>query len=195
MRLVFATHNEHKLKEVQLLLPKHIHLLSLKDIGLEKEIPETGETLEENAQIKVDYVTQEYGYNCFADDTGLLVNALNGEPGVYSARYAGPQNNADQNMDKLLAALKGISDREAQFKTVIALNLNSNTISFNGIVHGKITTKKAGNRGFGYDPIFMPNGYTLTFAELPVSVKNKIGHRGKAVAQLIAYLNTYKNYS
>ncbi len=195
MRLVFATHNEHKLKEVQLLLPKHIHLLSLNDIGLEEEIPETGETLEENAQIKVDYVTQEYGYNCFADDTGLLVNALNGEPGVYSARYAGPQNNANQNMDKLLAALEGISDREAQFKTVIALSLNGNSISFNGIVYGKITTKKAGNRGFGYDPIFMPNGYSLTFAELPVSVKNKIGHRGKAVAQLIAYLNTHKNCS
>lgn len=194
MRLVFATHNEHKLKEVQLLLPQHIHLMSLTDIGLEEEIPETGETLEENAQIKADYVTQEYGYNCFADDTGLLVNALNGTPGVYSARYAGPQNDANQNMDKLLAALEGISDRRAHFKTVIALNLNGNTIHFNGIVHGEITTKKIGDQGFGYDPIFMPNGYNLTFAELPDNIKNKISHRGTAVSQLIMYLNIPKSF-
>ena len=194
MRLVFATHNEHKLKEVKLLLPQHIHLMSLNDIGLAEEIPETGETLEENAQIKADYVTQEYGYNCFADDTGLLVNALNGTPGVYSARYAGPKNDANQNMDKLLAALEGISDRRAHFKTVIALNLNGNTIHFNGIVHGEITTKKIGDRGFGYDPIFMPNGYNLTFAELPLDIKNKISHRGTAVSQLIAYLNIPKSF-
>lgn len=194
MRLVFATHNEHKLKEVKLLLPQHIHLMSLNDIGLAEEIPETGETLEENAQIKADYVTQEYGYNCFADDTGLLVNALNGTPGVYSARYAGPKNDANQNMDKLLAALEGISDRRAHFKTVIALNLNGNTIHFNGIVHGEITIKKIGDRGFGYDPIFMPNGYNLTFAELPLDIKNKISHRGTAVSQLIAYLNIPKSF-
>lgn len=194
MRLVFATHNEHKLKEVKLLLPQHIHLMSLNDIGLAEEIPETGETLEENAQIKADYVTQEYGYNCFADDTGLLVNALNGTPGVYSARYAGPKNDANQNMDKLLAALEGISDRRAHFKTVIALNLNGNTIHFNGIVHGEITIKKIGDRGFGYDPIFMPNGYNLTFAELPLNIKNKISHRGTAVSQLIAYLNIPKSF-
>ena len=195
MRLVFATHNEHKLKEVQLLLPKHIHLLSLNDIGLEEEIPETGETLEENAQIKANYVTQEYGYNCFADDTGLLVNALNGAPGVHSARYAGPQNDANQNIDKLLAALEGTSDRRAYFKTVIVLNLNDYSMVFNGVVHGEIITKKTGNLGFGYDPIFKPIGYDLTFAELPVTLKNRISHRGKAVSQLITYLNTHKSGS
>lgn len=189
MKLVFATHNEHKISEVRLLLPPHISLLSLNDLGLKEEIPETGTTLEENAQIKAEYVASHYGYNCFADDTGLLVNALHGAPGVYSARYAGPQRNADQNMDKLLAVLQGVQNRAAQFKTVIALKTTNKTLLFNGTVQGEITTKKSGNMGFGYDPIFRPSGYDLTFAELPIAIKNKISHRGKAVEQLISYLN------
>lgn len=193
MKIVFATHNEYKVSEVRLLLPQHISLLSLNDLGLTEEIPETGTTLEENAKIKAEYVAANYGYNCFADDTGLLVTALHGAPGVYSARYAGPQRDADQNMDKLLAALEGVQNRAAQFKTVIALKTTNKTLLFNGTVHGEIATKKSGNMGFGYDPIFRPNGYDLTFAELPITTKNKISHRGKAVEQLISYLNVGHN--
>ncbi|MGB5821527.1 MAG: non-canonical purine NTP diphosphatase [Saonia sp.] len=188
MKLVFATHNEHKFIEVQLLLPEHITLLSLHDIGCSQDIPETAETLEGNAILKADYVTDNYGYPCFADDTGLLVDALEGAPGVRSARYAGEQKSSQENMDKLLAKLKNKTSRSAQFKTVIALNLNGKKTLFQGIVKGEITKSKQGEKGFGYDPIFSPRGYNKTFAELSISIKNKISHRGRAIRELTDYL-------
>ncbi len=190
MKLVFATHNQNKFKEVQSLVPKNIELLSLNDIGCHDEIPETGKTLDENAKIKADFVTKNYGFDCFADDTGLLVNALNGAPGVYSARYAGEQKSSDDNMAKLLAELKGLGDRSAKFVTIIALNFRGEQQDFKGVVEGRITSKKSGGEGFGYDPVFQPEGYDKTFAELPLSVKNTISHRGKAMEKLIAYLKT-----
>lgn len=193
MELVFATHNSNKLKEVQLLLPKHITVLSLKDIGCHEEILETGATLEENARIKADFITENYNYPCFADDTGLLVNALNGAPGVYSARYAGEQKNSENNMDKLLLELKDNEDRSAKFKTVIALNLKTEREVFKGTVNGTIISEKRGKKGFGYDPIFIPADYNMTFAELPLSIKNKISHRGKAIQQLVQYLKSLYN--
>ncbi len=190
MKLVFATHNNHKLKEVQLLLPKYITLLSLTDINCLEEIPETAATLEGNAIIKANYVTKHYGLSCFADDTGLLVESLNGAPGVHTARYAGVQKNAKDNMDKLLKALKGKEkkQRTAYFKTVIALNLATEQHLFEGIVNGHIAQQKSGEDGFGYDPIFIPNGYTQTFAQIPLSKKNSISHRARAMQQLIHFL-------
>lgn len=190
MQLVFATHNPNKLKEVQVLFPKEIKLLSLEDIGCMDEIPETANDLEGNATIKANFVTENYGYPCFADDTGLLVDALDGAPGVYSARYAGEQKNADDNMDKLLLQLNGQTNRSAHFKTVIALNINNEQFLFKGIVEGEITTQKKGVKGFGYDPIFRPNGYDKTFAEIPVLMKNKISHRAKAIEELLAFFKS-----
>ncbi|PHQ61671.1 MAG: non-canonical purine NTP pyrophosphatase [Maribacter sp.] len=195
MELVFATHNSNKLKEVQLLLPRQISLLSLKDIGCHEEIPETGATLEENARIKANYVTDNYGLPCFADDTGLLVDALNGAPGVHSARYAGEQKNSEDNMDKLLSELKNIKDRSAKFTTIITLNLKTERKIFEGTVKGTIIHQKKGNKGFGYDPIFKPADYNTTFAELPLAIKNKISHRGKAIQQLVQYLKSLENAS
>lgn len=188
MKLVFATHNDHKLKEVQQLLPKSIQLLSLKDIECFDEIPETGDTLEENAKIKADFVTQTYGLNCFSDDTGLLVDALDGAPGVYSARYAGEQKNARDNMEKLLSEMEGASNRTARFKTIIHLNLKGDRYTFEGVVEGVITEKEFGSGGFGYDPIFRPNGFDKTFGELPVETKNTISHRGRAIKKLVDFL-------
>ncbi|WPO77329.1 non-canonical purine NTP diphosphatase [Flavobacterium sp. KACC 22761] len=192
MKLVFASNNKNKIKEIQSILKGSIQLLSLEDIGCLKDIPETADTIEGNAILKANYVTEKYGYDCFADDTGLEVHALNGEPGVYSARYASEQKNADDNMNKLLDALKDKQDRSAQFKTVIALNLNGEQHLFTGIAKGEITLHKTGNQGFGYDPIFKPENYNETFAELPLEIKNKIGHRGKATQQLIDFLNSIK---
>ncbi|MEH6513636.1 MAG: non-canonical purine NTP diphosphatase [Maribacter arcticus] len=189
MKLVFATHNSNKLKEIQQLLPAFIELVSLDTIGCTDEIPETANTLEGNAKIKADFVTKNYQLPCFADDTGLLVNSLNGEPGVYSARYAGEQNDSQANISKLLNNLENKEDRTAHFKTVIALNIKGETHIFEGKVNGEITISQKGQHGFGYDPIFKPNGYLETFAELPLSVKNSISHRGQAVQKLIAYLN------
>ena len=189
MKLVFATHNQNKFNEVKALLPSHIELVSLTDIGCYDEIPETAETLKGNAKIKADFVTTNYELACFADDTGLLVDALYGAPGVYSARYAGKQKNADDNMNKLLSELKEKNTRTARFETVIALNLKEKNTYFTGIVEGEITEVKSGENGFGYDPIFQPKGYHQTFAELPLEVKNKISHRGKAIAQLMEYLH------
>lgn len=188
MKLVFATNNLNKLKEVQALVPESITLLSLNDIGCTEDIPETAPTIEGNALQKANYIKTHYGYDCFADDTGLEVNALNGEPGVYSARYAGEQKNAHDNMDKLLANLNDTADRSAQFITVIALKLGTSTHSFTGICKGTIVHNKTGDKGFGYDPIFQPEGYNETFAEMELALKNKIGHRGKAVQQLIEFL-------
>lgn len=190
MKLVFATHNQNKIKEIQAIVPNYIKLVSLKDIGCLKDIPETERTLEGNAKLKADYISKNYNLPCFADDTGLLVNALNGEPGVYSARYAGEQNDANANMTKLIENLQDEEDRTACFKTVIALNLNQETLFFEGEVQGSILKTKHGKQGFGYDPIFRPEGYNQTFAQLPLELKNKISHRGKAFAKLITYLNT-----
>ncbi|WP_276380678.1 non-canonical purine NTP diphosphatase [Flavobacterium sp. H4147] len=192
MKLVFASNNKNKIKEIQSILNGTIQLLSLEDIGCHEDIPETADTIEGNAILKANYVTERYGYDCFADDTGLEVRALNGEPGVYSARYAGEQKNADDNMNKLLEALKDQENRSAQFKTVIALNLNGEQHLFTGLVQGNITLDKTGNHGFGYDPIFQPEDYHETFAELSAEIKNKISHRAKATEQLIDFLNARK---
>lgn len=188
MQLVFASNNKNKIAEIQQLLPPSIQILSLEEIGCFEEIPETADTIEGNAILKANYVTQNYGYDCFADDTGLEVEALNGDPGVYSARYAGDQKDSNDNMNKLLANLKGESNRNAQFKTVITLNKNGKQILFTGIAKGKITEEKLGEKGFGYDPIFQPEGYTETFAQLSSEIKNKISHRGKATQLLITFL-------
>ncbi len=190
MQIVFATNNVNKIKEVQALLPNSIQIISLKSIGCLEDIPETADTIEGNAIQKANYITQKYGYDCFADDTGLEVEALNGEPGVYSARYAGAQRNADDNMNLLLEKLQSQSNRKAQFKTVITLNLNGKQHLFTGIVTGKITLEKIGNQGFGYDPIFQPEGFSETFAQLSLAQKGQISHRGKATQTLIAFLES-----
>lgn len=192
MKLVFASNNKNKIKEIQNILNGSIQLLSLEEIGCNEEIPETADTIEGNAILKANYVTEKYGYDCFADDTGLEVTALNGEPGVYSARYAGEQKDSNDNMNKLLENLKDKTDRSAQFKTVIALNLSGSQYLFTGIAKGNITLNKAGNHGFGYDPVFQPENYTETFAELASEIKNKISHRAKATQQLIDFLNSTK---
>jgi len=188
MKIVFASNNKNKIYEIQSMLPESIQIVSLESIGCFEEIPETAETIEGNAILKANYVTQNYGFDCFADDTGLEVDSLNGEPGVYSARYAGEQRNVDDNMDKLLEELLDKTNRNAQFKTVIALNLKGKQYLFEGIASGEITLEKKGTGGFGYDPIFKPNGYENTFAELSLEVKNEISHRGKATKALLEFL-------
>ncbi len=187
IEIVFATNNSNKLHEVQALMPKGIKLVSLKDIGCFEDIPETQNTIEGNAIQKANYIKTNYNKDCFADDTGLEVEALNGAPGVYSARYAGPEKKASNNINKLLEALKHHTNRLAQFRTVIALNLGDKTITFEGICKGEIINQKKGSGGFGYDPIFLPDGQAETFAEMSLEIKNTIGHRGRAVAQLIAF--------
>ncbi len=189
MQLVFATNNFNKLKEVQSLVPEHIQLLSLKDIGCFEDVLETQDTIEGNAIQKAEYIKQHYGYDCFADDTGLEVSALDGAPGIYSARYAGPQRDATDNMNKLLKELENTTDRTAKFKTVIALHLNDELSTFTGICEGTITKEKRGDKGFGYDPIFKASGFEHTFAEISLEEKNVVGHRGKAVRQLVELLN------
>lgn len=192
MQLVFASNNQNKIKEIQGLLPDTIEILSLSAIGCTEEIPETAATIEGNAILKANYITEKYGYDCFADDTGLEVETLNGAPGVYSARYAGEQRNADDNMNKLLDALADETNKKAQFKTVIALNYNKKQHLFTGIAKGTIISEKLGDQGFGYDPVFQPEAYQETFAQLPMEIKNKISHRGKAVQQLIEFLKENK---
>lgn len=189
MKIVFATNNVNKIKEIQSMLPESIEIISLESIGCHEEIPETADTIEGNAILKANYVTEKYGYDCFADDTGLEVDSLHGEPGVYSARYAGEQRSSEDNMDKLLLNLEGKTDRGAQFKTVITLNLKGEQYLFTGIARGEITLEKNGNQGFGYDPIFRPENYQETFAQLSLEIKNRISHRGKATQELIAFLN------
>lgn len=188
MKLVFASNNKNKVKEIKHQLPSSIEILTLEDIGCTEDIPEAAETIEGNAILKADYITKKYGYNCFADDTGLEVDALNGAPGVYSARYAGEEKSAEANMDKLLHELNGIHNRNAQFKTVIALNLNGKQHLFTGIAKGEITVNKQGSEGFGYDPVFKPEGKNITFAEISLEEKIKLSHRGKAVAALAQFL-------
>jgi XTP/dITP diphosphohydrolase len=190
MKLVFASNNHNKIVEIRHQLPDDIELLSLEDIGCNEDIPETADTIEGNAILKADYVTQNYGYDCFADDTGLEVSALNGAPGVYSARYAGPQKSAENNMQKLLQALDGTTDRSARFKTVIALNLKGEQHLFKGIVNGTIAKEKAGTAGFGYDPIFVPEDLPYTFAQLSLEDKAALSHRGRAVKQLLEFLKS-----
>lgn len=190
IQIVFATNNLNKLNEVQAMLPTNIHILSLSDISCTEDIPETQNTIEGNAIQKAQYIKDHYGYDCFADDTGLEVEALNNQPGVYSARYAGAQRNAVDNMALLLTNLEDKANRKAQFKTVIALILNNQLQTFTGICKGEITHQKQGNKGFGYDPIFKPLGYNQTFAEMSLDEKNRIGHRGKAIRQLVNFFDT-----
>ena len=192
MQLVFASNNKHKIQEIQALVPTDFQILSLEDIGCFEEIPETADTIEGNAILKANYVTDNYGYPCFADDTGLEVDALLGAPGVYSARYAGEQKNAEDNTNKLLHELGYITNRKAQFKTVICLNINGTQQLFTGIINGKIIHEKKGLNGFGYDPIFVADGSDKTFAELSLQEKASISHRGIAVAQLLAFLTKNK---
>lgn len=187
-KLVFATNNDHKLRELRQILPSEFDLLNLNDIGCTNEIPETGTTLEVNATQKSFYIWNKYGINCFADDTGLEIESLGNEPGVYSARYAGEERSSTANMMKVLEKMEGESNRNARFRCVISLVIDGEEKQFEGIVNGKILTKKHGEAGFGYDPIFMPDGYNLSFAEMPADDKNQISHRGRAVMKLVDYL-------
>lgn len=188
MKLVFATHNLHKLKEIQKLVPKNIQLLSLTDIDCFEDIAETATTIQGNALLKASYIQEHYHFNVFADDTGLEVEALNNAPGVFSARYAGEHKNDADNVQLLLKNMDGKVNRNAQFRTVIALCLEGTTYTFEGIAKGTITQTPAGCNGFGYDPIFIPEGYTSTFAELSSDEKNRISHRGKAFEKLLHFL-------
>jgi XTP/dITP diphosphohydrolase len=188
-RLVFATNNEHKLQEVSDILRENYEILSLKDIQCDEDIPETAETLEGNALLKVQYVKQNYGYDCFSDDTGLEIQALNNAPGVYSARYAGNAKDAKANMRKVLKELEDKNDRSAGFRTVIALIKDGKEYLFEGIVEGTIIEEEKGTAGFGYDPIFVPKGYIETFAELGTDIKNAISHRAAAVQKLKHFLD------
>ena len=188
MKLVFATHNEHKLNEVQRMLPKEITLLTLDEIGCFEDIPETFNTIEGNAIQKALYIKEKYGYDTFADDTGLEVAALDNAPGVYSARYAGEAKDNEANIDLLLANMKDKQERQAQFKTIFALCLGEDLHTFEGIVRGEITHERKGEGGFGYDAVFLPEGYTDTFAQMSADQKNSISHRGRALQKLTAFL-------
>ena len=188
MKLVFATNNLNKLSEVKKMLPSFIELLSLKDINCFEDIDETEDTLEGNAKLKADYITNKYGLNSFADDTGLEVDFLEGKPGVYSARYSGEKSNSNKNMQKLLSELKEITNRKAQFRTAISLNIKNKNFLFEGICKGEILHHKHGEKGFGYDPIFKPNGYDKSFAEMTSEEKNKVSHRGIAIRKLVEFL-------
>lgn len=188
MKLVFASNNKNKIEEIQQLLPSFIQLISLEEIGCFEEIEETASTIEGNAQLKSDYIVSKYGFDCFSDDSGLEIDALNGAPGVYSARYAGEHKNSYDNMNKVLKQLANETNRKANFKTVISLNFKGKQYQFTGIAEGEISTKKIGSQGFGYDPIFIPTGSERTFAELSKEEKGKFSHRGKATEQLVEFL-------
>jgi len=189
MNLVFASQNHNKLLEIRALLPKGINLLSLKNFDFEDDIPETGDTLAANARQKARFVSDKFIVDCFAEDTGLEVDALNGEPGVYSARYAGDVCSAEDNMLLLLKKMENVANRSARFKTVICLIISGTEYLFEGIVNGKIAVKKSGTDGFGYDPLFIPDGFSTTFAEMPLVEKNKISHRSIATKKLLYFLN------
>lgn len=188
MKIVFATNNLHKLEEINRILAGKHEIISLEKIGCHDDIPEDHDTLQDNALQKARYVKEHYGYDCFADDTGLEIEALGNRPGVYSARYAGPAKEAEDNMKKVLEEMQGMTNREARFRTVIALLLNGKEYLFEGSVQGNILTEKHGQTGFGYDPIFQPLGYSQSFAEMPMDEKNKISHRGRAVQKLYEFL-------
>ncbi len=189
MQLLFATNNKNKIKEIATHIYTKINLLGLEDVGCKDELPETQNTLQGNALQKARYVYDKYSVNCFSDDTGLEVEALHGRPGVYSARYAGEQKSADDNMDKLLKEMEGVANRKARFRTVMALILNNQEYLFEGAVNGEIAYEKQGSKGFGYDPIFIPNGSKKTFSEMNLEEKNKISHRALAVDKLVNFLN------
>ncbi len=186
--LVFATNNKHKLEEISHIVGAKFKIIGLKDINCFEDIPETADTIEQNASQKSFYIYNRYGYNCFADDTGLEIDALNGRPGVYSARYAGEGKNFDDNMNKVLFELSGIANRKAMFRTVISLVINGKEFLFEGSVSGVITSVKSGNNGFGYDPIFKPDGFTKTYAEMTIEDKNKFSHRALAAKKLMDFL-------
>lgn len=186
--IVFATNNQHKLEEIRRIVGGKFRILSLKEIGCEEDIPETADTLEGNALMKARFVKEHYGYDCFADDTGLMVDALGGAPGVYSARYAGPGHDSAANMALLLKNLDGVTERSARFVTVIALILNGQEMTFEGRVEGEILSVPAGTSGFGYDPVFKPTESSVSFAEMSADAKNAISHRGRATAKLMTYL-------
>jgi len=190
MELVFATNNPHKLEEIKKAVGENFKILSLADINCTDEIPETADTLEGNASQKSFYIYNKYGKNCFADDTGLEIEALDGKPGVYSTRYAGPGHDHEKNMDKVLSELKDVKNRKARFRTVISLLLNGEETFFEGIVNGTILSERHGGKGFGYDPIFQPDGYNKSFAMMDLDEKNEISHRGRAVRKLVKYLNS-----
>ncbi len=189
-KIIFSTNNRYKLEEVRQILKKKYEVLGLQDIGFDGDIPETGKTLEENALIKSRFVNEHFKVDCFSDDTGLEIDALGGRPGVYSARYAGEEGIAERNIEKVLAELEGVESRAARFKTIISLIINKEEYFFEGIVEGRIITERKGREGFGYDPIFVPDGYNQTFAEMAVDQKNEISHRGKAVDKLAKFLNS-----
>jgi XTP/dITP diphosphohydrolase len=189
MNLCFATNNKGKLEEIRALLSNQYNIISLWDIQCNEELPETQNTIEGNSRQKAEFVWNKYKVNCFADDTGLEVLSLGGEPGVYSARYAGPACLPQDNMIKLLKEMNGLKDRRAQFRTCITLIINGSVNQFEGTVKGEILKEKRGSKGFGYDPLFIPLGYNLSFAELPLDEKNKISHRAKAAKALVDFLN------
>lgn len=191
MKLVFATHNPHKTAEVTAILSGKFHVQNLSDLGCHTDIPETADTIEENASMKSRYVFDHYHVDCFADDSGLEIEALGGAPGVYSARYAGESKNSEDNMQKVLRQLEGETNRKARFRTVISLMLDGKEYQFEGIVNGVITHRKHGEGGFGYDPIFRPDGYELTFAELGDDIKNRISHRAIAIDKLCQFLQSH----
>lgn len=189
-KIVFATNNPHKLEEARAILDGCVDVLSLNDIGCNDEIPETAETLEGNALIKARWVKEKYGYDCFADDTGLMVDALNGAPGVYSARFAGEHCSPADNIALLLEKMEGIENREAKFSTVVALILDDREYLFEGEIKGRIAEENSGNSGFGYDPVFIPENSSLSFAEMSAESKNAISHRGRAMTKLAGFLNS-----
>ena len=188
MKIVFASNNKNKIQEIQSMLPESIQIVSLESIGCFEEIPETADTIEGNAILKANFVTQKYGFDCFADDTGLEVEALDGAPGVFSARYAGENASFEDNVQKLLHEMKDVENRTAAFRTVITLNIGEEQFLFDGVCKGMICNQKSGEKGFGYDPIFQPNGFQKTFSEMELSEKGKISHRGIATQKLIEFL-------
>jgi len=192
MKIIFASHNQNKVKEIQNLLGNEIQLLSLTELGLEEDIPETANTIEGNSLLKAKYIWEKYQMTCFADDTGLEIEALNGEPGVFSARYAGDRKNDDANIDKVLSKLSGHENRNARFKTVITLINEGQEFQFTGIVNGEIGSEKIGQNGFGYDPIFVPEKQGKTFAEMTLNEKNLFSHRARAFQQLVNFITEYK---
>ena len=192
MKLVFATQNENKAQEIQSLLPEYFKIITLKDIRCFDEIPETSETLEGNSLLKASFISETYNLNCFADDTGLEIEALDNRPGVYSARYAGPEKSAAANINKVLLELEGKTARNAQFRTIITLILNTSIFTFEGIVLGEVILEKRGANGFGYDPIFVPDGALKTFAEMTLTEKNQYSHRARAFQKMIVFLSEFK---
>ena len=191
MKLVFATNNSNKIKEVSNLISNKIAIISLKDIGCNEDIVESKNTIIDNAILKANYIKNNYGYDCFADDTGLEVDFLNGRPGVFSKRFSGENSTDELNMKKLLECMEESKNRNARFRTVIALNINNQVITFTGVCEGEILKQRRGNNGFGYDPIFLPKGYNNSFGEMSIIEKNEIAHRSKAVKKLINYLSKF----